>query len=577
LKVYEDARKRGERAVEPQQPDAYYGINTGFGALAGKASLGTVYETKALSRNLIASHNTGVGEYFDEETVRAAMLLRANSLALGYSGVRQELVEKLIVMLNAGIYPAVPLKGSLGASGDLAPLSHLALAVTTVPRRPAVQPTGARPLDETDGEVFVQARPDDLDARTNRGQTFHITTQHDSGQQTVWRRVRACDALREVGIEQIPLRAKEGLAFSNGATFSAAVAALRLYDARNLLRNAELALAMSLEGMRGFRDAFLPQIHAVRGHKGAIEVAEHVMQYVTGTSDDGSLLDQGSDVCDPNRKPPQDPYSVRCAPQVLGMVCDTLDFITGIVETEINAVTDNPLIFNDPARAYVERKCKAVSGGNFHGEPIAMAMDFLKVAIAELGNIAERRIFQLTILSIEPHDEKQYGVSGFLIAEPLGKEVSSGFMIAQYTAASLVSDCKTLAHPDSVDSIPSSANKEDHVSMSLNAARHAGEIVDNIEAVIAIEFLCAAQAIDLQLDLNMGLQPAKTKAERLSPDRLQYLGVGTRAAYTLIRDRYGIDYLEHDRVLSGDIRTLIQAVHSGELVDAADAVIHAGV
>jgi histidine ammonia-lyase len=385
----------------------------------------------------------------------------------------------------------------------------------------------------------------------------------------------------------------EGLAFNNGATFSAAIAALTVHDAENLLRNAELALALSLEGMRGFRDAFLPPIHLVRGHQGAIGTAEQVMRYVEGSQ----LLDQGTSALDPKRKPPQDPYSLRCAPQVIGMIRDTLHFISGIITTEVNAATDNPLIFNDKNRTvgdefvYVTRGCKAVSGGNFHGEPIAMAMDFLKVAITELGSIAERRIFKMTDYDVQDEPDTSettvgdaetlskepevYRLPGFLInelpnAEGKKEAVSSGFMIAQYTAASLVSDCKTLAHPDSVDSIPSSANKEDHVSMSLNAARHAREILDNIEAVIAIEFLCAAQAVDLQVAVNVE-KNADTVPE---PDARPRLGIGTGAAYTLIREH--VKYLARDRVLYPDHRALLQLVRSGALVDAAQAAVSRG-
>lgn len=534
-----------EKRKEVKEAAPYYGINTGFGANAGKAALPSAYHTRVLSRNLLASHAVGVGEYFDEEIVRAAILIRTHSLAQGHSGVRPLIIQKLIDMLNHRLYPAIPSKGSLGASGDLAPLSHLALVVSKVPTlRPEEQdPFDIPLLDATSGEAFIPYAPGE-----NSGEvTYHVTVNRATGQQTLWQRVSGEEAMAHVG-GQIELLAKEGLALNNGATFSAAIAALAVYDARNLLKNAELALTMTLEAIGGFRDPFFPEVHTLRPHPGAKKTAEHVLRYSKGSQ----LLDIGDRDTNPGKVPPQDPYSVRCASQVIGTVRDTLNFVKGILDIELNATTDNPLIFMNLPES---RDYKTVSCGNFHGEPLAMAMDFLSIAMTELGNIAERRIFLLTEFPFSTFDSSEEEECSFLIRQKKGiVGLSSGLMLAQYTAASLVSDCKTLAHPDSVDSIPSSANKEDHVSMSMNAARHAREIVDNVESVIAIELLCAAQALDLRL------QQKECTGGKI-------MGVGTQVAYERIREE--VEYLNFDRVLYPDIRRIAQLIRSGELVQLA--------
>ncbi len=566
LATMERSHAAGADREGADQAPAYYGINTGFGAQAGKAALQSAYETKALMRNLIASHSAGVGPYFDEETVRAALLLRAHSLAQGVSGVSLELIEKLIAMLNAGVYPAVPSRGSLGASGDLAPLSHLALAMSAAP-----EPTPGEDdwhCDVRTGEAFVPLEPSDV--KHARGHTTypacHVTTHRLTGETTVWKIVPGAQAMERVG-GPLVLRAKEGLGLNNGATFSTAVAALTLADARNLLENAEVALALSLEGLRGVRDPFLPRLHAVRGHPGAQATAAKVLDYVRGSQ----LLDPGDEHHAPARIPPQDPYSLRCAPQVLGAVRDTLEFVGRTITTEINAATDNPLIFAEyegqgrvrAGREGTEPDYLVFSGGNFHGEPIAFAMDFLGIAMTELGSIAERRIFKMTDYFPQDDAADGIGLPSFLIRDKPGHEISSGYMVPQYTAASLVSECKTLAHPDSVDSIPSSANKEDHVSMSHNAALHARAIVDNIEAVIAIEYLCAAQAIDLQAQ-KLGGVPGETVHD--------FLGAGTRDAYRCIRGY--VSYLERDRVAYPDIRQLIHLIRTGAILGAAGSQAH---
>lgn len=534
-------RQGGKR----EEVKPFYGINTGFGANAGKAALRSEYLTRVLSRNLIASHSVGVGSYFDEEIVRAAILIRAHTLAQGYSGVRPLVIEKLITMLNRRVYPCVPSKGSMGSSGDLAPLSHLVLAMCCPPT-PGPEDEEI-PLDPTSGEAFVPVTPG-TPMSASDSPSFHVTSERVSGAQTLWRRASGEEAMAVAG-GQIELLAKEGVALNNGATFSGAIAALTLYDAWNLVEHSELALSMTLEAFGGFRDPFFPELHEVRGHPGAKVTAANVLRYIDGSD----LVDPGDRSRDPQRLPPQDFYSLRCAPQVLGTVRDTLEFVQRITDTEINAVTDNPLIFLDLPRSY-----KTVSGGNFHGEPVAMAMDFLGIAITELGNIAERRIFQLTSSSFSRDNERG---DNFLIREKTATEgLNSGLMLSQYAAGALVSDCKTLAHPDSVDSIPSSANKEDHVSMSTNAARHAREIVDNIEAVVAIEFMCAAQALSLRLQGN-GNSEGSVR-----------LGAGTGAAWRRIRDE--VDYLAWDRVLYPDIRALIQLIRSGDLVRLAHAATH---
>ncbi len=529
-----------------RKPAAYYGINTGFGGQAGRSALDSRYLTCVLGRNLMASHSVGVGPYFEEAVVRAALLIRAQSLAQGYSGVRPLVVETFVRMLNAGVYPAVPEQGSLGASGDLAPLSHLLLVCC---RAPDAQP-GERDLqlDTTDGEAFIPC----TGPASGEHQDFHTTDHHATGEQKLWRRVAGEQAMAAAG-GKIELQAKEALALMNGSTFSTSIAALVARDAQNLLDHAELAVAMTLEGIRGFRDPFYPHLHRARRHSSAEHTSARVLRYVDGSQ----LLDPGDLRTNPKRVPPQDPYSIRCSPQVLGTVADTLELARRWVEMDINAATDNPLIFLE-----LERDYKTMSGGNFHGEPIAMAMDFLGIALTDLGNMSDRRMFALTNYYpdktyADPANQigPQHGLSVFLVDEDRETEgLNSGLMMLQATAAALVSDCKVLAHPDSVDSIPSSGNQEDHVSMSLNAARHARDIVKNVEYILALEFLCAAQAIALQLRKrgNRDLRPGK----------------GTSAAAEKLRGA-GIDVLTQDRVLYPDIRKAIQLVRSGALVRAA--------
>ncbi|MCY0906051.1 HAL/PAL/TAL family ammonia-lyase [Arthrobacter sp. H14-L1] len=491
---------------------AIYSINTGFGSLAGRQAFDTVEDASELSRRLIISNASGVGRPLDEEVVRGSMLVRAVSLTRGYSAVRRIVPETLLTMLEKGVFPAVPEFGSLGASGDLIPLAHLAIVMT----RPA-----GEDLAVDSGEAF-------LDGRLVDGIT----------------------AMQAAGIERIVLGPKEGLALANGTSFSAAQAALALADAENLLETAQITAAMSIEALTGFGDAFIPQIHQARGHAGQIEVAARIRELLAGSE----FID-GSEEQDPVRQPPQDAYSLRCTPQVLGAVKDTLRFVRGIVETEINAATDNPLIFPDlPA----SRTLKAVSGGNFHAEYVGFASDFLSIAVTEIGSIAERRLFRLDDGTLNR------GLPDMLIAsEKVG--LDCGYMLPQYLAAALVSDCKTLAHPDSVDSIPTCANQEDHVSMANNAGRHARQIVSNIENVIGIELLMAAQALELRLTA------AGKDVSALSPS--------SRAVLELLRSHRSadgrlIDHITQDTVLYPRVRSAVALVHSGAVADVVRSTLN---
>lgn len=491
---------------------AIYSINTGFGSLAGRQAFDQVEDASELSRRLILSNASGVGRHLDEEVVRGSMLVRAVSLTRGHSAVRRVVPETLLAMLEKGVFPAVPEFGSLGASGDLIPLAHLAIVMT----RPAGEDVA---LDS--GEAY-------LDGRLVDGIT----------------------AMEAAGIQRIVLGPKEGLALANGTSFSAAQAALALADAENLLETAQITAAMSIEALMGFGDAFIPQIHEARGHAGQIEVAARIRELLAGSE----FID-GSEDTDPVRQPPQDAYSLRCTPQVLGAVKDTLKFVRGIVETEINAATDNPLIFPDlPA----SRSLKAVSGGNFHAEYVGFASDFLSIAVTEIGSIAERRLFRLDDGTLNR------GLPDMLIAsEKVG--LDCGYMLPQYLAAALVSDCKTLAHPDSVDSIPTCANQEDHVSMANNAGRHARTIVSNIENVIGIELLMAAQALELRLTASGKDRSALSPASRAVLDLVR----SHRSA-----DGRLINHITEDTVLYPRVRAAVELVHTGAVVDAVRNITH---
>jgi histidine ammonia-lyase len=402
---------------EGREPAVFYAINTGFGDNAGRAVFRHAAEAEQLSRNILLSHTIGVGDHLPEDVVRAALTIRVASLCRGYSGVRVEVINTLIEMLNRRVYPAVPAQGSLGASGDLAPLAHLVIPLSA-------PLSGEDPgLPGATGYCYVNGKL-----------------------------ITGAEAMAAAGIPQIRLGAKEGTALINGTAISAAIAALAFHDAQEVVDASQIALAMTADAMRGFRDAFLPHANRLRGEFQA-RAAETIFDYLC----ESTLIRGAADFDLPAREgPPQDPYSIRCGPAVLGAVHHTLSHIQTVLENELHAATDNPLIFadDDPTSVdYLPRSTKVISGGNFHGAPLGLAMDFLAIALADLANISERRIFLLT----DPKLNR--GLPPFLIAEsPDQTGLNSGLMIAQYTAASLVAENKTLAHPASVDSIPSSAN-----------------------------------------------------------------------------------------------------------------------
>jgi histidine ammonia-lyase len=427
-----------------------YGINTGFGIFSNKSI--SIQESQKLNRNLILSHAIGFGDPLPKEVIRAAILIRANTLAKGFSGVRPIIIEILLEMLNADLIPVVKSQGSLGSSGDLCMLSQLALVFTK----------DKNDLDDESGKAWLQGKL-----------------------------LSGKKAMKKAGFQRIELGAKEGLAIINGATFSAALASLAIWDANNCLNAANSAASISLEGLQGQRSAFDPRLQLARGLSGQISVARTIMNNLKGSS----LIDQANQV--------QDPYSFRCVPQVHGAILDTLITIKKIVQKEINAATDNPLIFD----------VDVISGGNFHGESLALNMDFLSIAITELSAISERRIFLLM------DENLNNGLPPMLVDEGNKAGLNSGVMISQYTAASLVLENRTLATPDSVQSLPTSANQEDHNANALTAAKHAYEIVKNTFFVLSIELFTSARAIDIRMK-----QRSKNR-----------LGHGTRKTYQAIR------------------------------------------
>jgi histidine ammonia-lyase len=521
------AVQRNTELTEAGQPTrAYYGINTGYGIHASGDPLRNPERTRQASRKLIMSHATGIGNFLDEDVTRAAMTIRANALARGRSAVRPEVINLLAEMLNRDILPLVPEIGSLGASGDLAPLAHLALVMIKPPESMVGQDVspGFPPIT---GEASIPVWD-------NQGVV--VRREVVSGEV----------AMTWDGVDQrLVLEAKEGLALNNGATFSAALAALAIADAENLVRHAEITAALSLEALQGYRDAFLPQIQEARGHPGQIATAANVRSIAAGSR----LPDPGDVDADPVRQPPQDPYSLRCVPQVVGAVREAVAHGREIVEREINAATDNPLIFVRDEDG-LPRDYKAISGGNFHGEPIGFALDYLSIAMTELASISERRVFWMMNANMNR------GLPSMLVQSD-DTHIDSGLMITQYVAAALVSKCKTLAHPDTVDSIPSSADQEDHVSMSMNAGLHAREIVENATSVLAIELVAVVTA--LRHRMNM--------LELSESD----LGAGTQVVFDALREIAPQVFdipLDHDVIYYPYLRQMTDAVKSGALIEA---------
>lgn len=445
-----------------------YGINTGFGLLANTRI--KPEELELLQKSIVLSHAAGTGELMNDSTVRLMMTLKINALARGFSGIRLQVIDMLLALVNAEVYPCVPKKGSVGASGDLAPLAHMSMPLI--------------------GEGHVR----------HKGEI-----------------ISGAEGLNIAGLEAINLAPKEGLALLNGTQASTALALEGLFHTENLFNAAIVAGAMSVEAAVGSRVPFDARIHEARGQKGQIQVAAMFRDLLTETSEIGdSHLE-----CDKV----QDPYSLRCQPQVMGACWDQMQHAAQILTTEANGVTDNPLVFNEDI----------ISGGNFHAEPVAFAADNLALVIAEIGALSERR----TALLI---DKNLSGLPPFLVNNG---GVNSGFMLAQVTAAALASENKTLAHPASVDSIPTSANQEDHVSMATFAARRLSDMAENSRGIVAVELLAAAQGIDFR-------RPHK------SSTRLE-------AAYGIIREQ--VSFYDHDRYFSPDIAKAQDIIQAGGFND----------
>ncbi len=443
-----------------------YGITTGFGIFS-QVNI-SADDCKKLQRNLILSHACGAGKFLPTDVVRAIMLLRANALSKGFSGIRLSTLETLIDMLNKEVHPLIPEKGSLGASGDLVPLAHMILPM----------------IGEGKAEYKGKVMP-------------------------------GAEAMKLAGIPIVELVEKEGLALINGTQAMTGIGALAVYDAIELVKTSDIASALTIEALRGIKDAFDPRTHMIRPHKGQAATAENIL----GLTENSTFVTRQGELR------VQDAYSLRCVPQVHGASKDALRSVEEKVLIEINSVTDNPIVLESG---------EVISGGNFHGQPMALSFDYLGIAMAELANVSERRLERL--INSQLND-----LPAFLVDDG---GLHSGFMITQYAAASLVSENKVLAHPASVDSIPSSANQEDHVSMGTIAARKSREIIENAKRVLATEIMAACQAIDFREGFE--------------------LGKGTAAAYRTVREV--VDFVSEDRIMYDDLEKITELITSSKLV-----------
>jgi histidine ammonia-lyase len=443
-----------------------YGITTGFGIFS-QVNI-SADDCKKLQRNLILSHACGAGKFLPTDAVRAIMLLRANALSKGFSGIRLSTLETLIDMLNKEVHPLIPEKGSLGASGDLVPLAHMILPM----------------IGEGKAEYKGKVMP-------------------------------GAEAMKLAGIPIVELVEKEGLALINGTQAMTGIGALAVYDAIELVKTGDIASALTIEALRGIKDAFDPRTHMIRPHKGQAATAENIL----GLTENSTFVTRQGELR------VQDAYSLRCVPQVHGASKDALRSVEEKVLIEINSVTDNPIVLESG---------EVISGGNFHGQPMALSFDYLGIAMAELANVSERRLERL--INSQLND-----LPAFLVNDG---GLHSGFMITQYAAASLVSENKVLAHPASVDSIPSSANQEDHVSMGTIAARKSREIIENAKRVLATEIMAACQAIDFREGFE--------------------LGKGTAAAYRTVREV--VDFVSEDRIMYDDLEKITELITSSKLV-----------
>ncbi|MGI8641864.1 MAG: histidine ammonia-lyase [Pyrinomonadaceae bacterium] len=492
---------RSANAVQKllERGEIAYGITTGFGAFKDKII--SLEQVEQLQRNIVVSHAVGVGKPFDIPTVRAIMLIRANTLARGFSGIRLETLELLLEFLNRGVHPIIPEKGSLGASGDLAPLAHMACVL----------------IGEGEAEFA--------------GKIYS-----------------AMEVLEKAHLKPIKLAAKEGLALTNGTTVMTAVGLLETCKAKYLADVADISGCLSLEALNGTTLAFDERIHALRPHPRQIECAKNLREIL-----EGSEFVRGYD-----KTNVQDAYTLRCMPQVHGACRDAIAYAEWVVNIELNAVTDNPLIFvNSPLsvvsshlqneqtndkgqRTNDQTQIEVISGGNFHGEPLALAFDYLAIALSEIGNISERRLMRLTDEASNAH------VLPAFLTENGG--LNSGFMIVQYTAAALATENKILSHPASVDTIPSSANVEDHVSMGVTSALKLRRITENVEQILALELFAAAQAVDFRRRI-------------IGNDKV--LGKGTRGIYNLIRER--VPFIGKDVYMKNYIETMCKMVADGKI------------